>query len=195
MNRTEPTTVEQAYRVLNVPKDSSAMVIKQAYRRLLKRWHPDLQKAGSAAHAESTEMARRINEAYALIEHAPLRYGRLAHARNVSPQAASPQSGQAENAAWREFILRQALRAEAKTPPRMDRVEFWVRFVCGAIFGFAVAFVLSLDLWSYPSSHRAYSDAVTVPIFLLIVAAFGYGSARMGDRFWYALFGLKEPRL
>jgi hypothetical protein len=77
----------------------------------------------------------------------------------------------------------------------MDRVEFWVRFVCGAIFGFGVAFILLLDVLSYPRSHKAYSDAVTVPIFLLIVVAFGYGSARLGDRFWYALLGLKEPRL
>lgn len=185
-----PITTERAYRVLNVAPDASALAIKHAYRELLKRWHPDLQQAGTTAHAESTEMSRRINEAFALIQHAPLRYGRFASTGNVSPQAKQTQNG-----AWQEFILRQALRAEAKTPPRMDRVEFWVRFVCGAILGFGVAFVLSLDLLSYPRSQKAYSDAVTVPIFLLIVVAFGYGSARLGDRFWYALLGLKEPRL
>jgi len=32
-------------------------------------------------------------------------------------------------------------------------------------------------------------------VFRSDVVAFGYGSARLGDRFWYALFGLKEPRL
>lgn len=185
-----PITIERAYRVLNVAPDASALAIKHAYRELLKRWHPDLQQAGTTAHAESTEMSRRINEAYALIQHAPLRYGRFASTKNVSPQAKQTQNG-----AWQEFILRQALRAEAKSAPRMDRLEFWVRFVCGAIFGFGVAFVLSLDLLSYPRSQKAYSDAVMVPIFLLIVVAFGYGSARLGDRFWYALLGLKEPRL
>ncbi len=182
--------MEQAYRILDVGPDSSAPVIKQAYRKLQKRWHPDLQKPGTVAHTESTEMARRINEAYALIEHAPLRYGRIVGAQKVNSQAQ-----QSPNPAWQEFIVRQALRREANTPPRMDRVEFWVRFVCGAVFGCCAAFVLSLDLLSYPSSHRAYSDALTVPIFLLIVLAFGYGSARLGDRFWYALLGLKPPRL
>ena len=185
-----PITIERAYRVLNVAPDASALAIKHAYRKLLKRWHPDLQQAGTTAQTESTEMSRRINEAYRLIQHAPRRYERFANAKKVSPQ-----TKQTQNTPWQEFILRQALRAEANTKPRMDRVEFWVRFVCGAIFGFGVAFVLSLDLLSYPSSQKAYSDAVTVPIFLLIVVACAHGSARLGDRFWYALFGLKEPRL
>jgi len=52
-------------------------------------------------------MSRRINAAYALIQHAPLRYGRFESGKNVSPQAKETQ-----NAAWQEFILRQALRAE-----------------------------------------------------------------------------------
>lgn len=185
-----PITIERAYRVLNAAPDASALAIKHAYRKLLKRWHPDLQQAGTTAHSESTEMSRRINEAYALIQHAPLRYGRFASGKNVSPQAKETQ-----NAAWQEFILRQALRAEVNAQTHMDRVEFWVRFVCGAIFGCGVAFVLSLDVLSYPGSQKAYPDAVTVPVFLLIVVALGYGSARLGDRFWYALLGLKEPRL
>lgn len=184
----QPLTMERAYRVLNIPPHASALTIKQEYRKLLKRWHPDLQPAGTTAHAESTEMSRRINEAYALIQHAPLRYERFATARNTSPQ---PQ--QTENAAWQEFILRQAMRAQQKTQQRMDRLEFWVRFVCGAIFGFGVAFVLSLDV--HPRRGRPYPDAVVVPIFLLIVVAFGYASARLGDRFWYGMLGLKEPRL
>ena len=186
----QPLTMERAYRVLNLAPNASALAIKQEYRKLLKRWHPDLQQAGTTAHAESTEMSRRINEAYALIQHAPLRYERFASAKNTGPQ---PK--QTENAAWQDFILRQTMRSHVKTPQRMDRVEFWVRFVCGAIFGFGVAFVLSLDLLSYPRRGHAYPDAVIVLIFLLIVVAFGYGSARLGDRFWYGLLGLKEPRL
>lgn len=182
----QPLTMERAYRVLNIAPNASALAIKQGYRKLLKRWHPDLQQVGTTAHAESTEMSRRINEAYALIQHAPLRYERFASAKNTGPQ---PK--QTESAAWQDFILRQAMRADVNTPQRMDRVEFWVRFVCGAIFGCGVAFVLSLDVLT----EHAYPAAVTVPIFLLIVVAFGYGSARFGDRFWYGLLGLKEPRL
>lgn len=135
-------------------------------------------------------MSRRINEAYALIHHAPLRYERFASAKN-----SDQQPKHTESAAWQDFILRQAMRPDVSTPQRMDRVEFWVRFVCGAIFGFFVAFVLSLDVLSYPRTGHAYPGAVTVPVFLLIVVGFGYGSARFGDRFWYALLGLKEPRL
>ena len=184
----QPLTMERAYRVLNIAPNASALTIKQEYRKLLKRWHPDLQHAGTTAHAESTEMSQRINEAYALIQHAPLRYERFASAKNTGPQPM-----QTESTAWQDFILRQAMRADANTPQRMDRLEFWVRFVCGAIFGCGVAFVLALDV--HPRRGYAYPDAVIVPIFLLIVVALGYASARFGDRFWYGLLGLKEPRL
>jgi DnaJ-domain-containing protein 1 len=148
----QPLTMERAYRVLNIAPNASALAIKQAYRKLLKRWHPDLQQAGTTAHAESTEMSRRINEAYALIQHAPLRYERFASAKNTGPQ---PK--QTESTAWQDFILRQAMRSHVKTPQRMDRVEFWVRFVCGAIFGGGAAFVLSLDVLSDPRMHT-YPD-------------------------------------
>src|SRR5215469_10078647 len=139
-------TLERAYRVLDVAPSASALAIKQAYRKLLKRWHPDLQKAGTQAYAESTEMSRRINEAFALVQHAPLRYQRVTNLKTEDTPAK-----QAENSAWQDFILKQALRADANTPPRMDRLEYAVRFVCGAILGCFVAFAASLDVLSYPT--------------------------------------------
>jgi curved DNA-binding protein CbpA len=51
-----------AYRVLDVPLEASANAIKVSYRKLMKRWHPDLFAAGSAEQAEATQMTRLINE-------------------------------------------------------------------------------------------------------------------------------------
>ena len=185
MNCPDAMTMERAYRVLNVPPESSALAIKQAYRKLLKRWHPDLQKSGTTAQAESTEMTRRINEAYALIEHAPLRYKSSVTAKNNLSH-----SSHAADSAWQDFFFKEALRADTNTPPRMDRVEFWVRFVCGAILGCAVAFAVSLEALaiSDPLSRNSNLDGIIVATLFLIVIAFGYGSARLGDRFWYLFF-------
>lgn len=182
-----PITVERAYRVLNVAPDASALTIKQAYRKLVKRWHPDLQQPGTRAHAESTEMGRILNEAYALIQHAPLRYQKATRAANYRP----PET-RAADAAWEQIMFRQALRSDMNTPPRMDRVEYWVRFGCGAILGCFIAFAVSLDVLSYPTTHRAYPDAIMIPIFLGIVVLCGSGSARYGDRFWYFMFRARD---
>ena len=38
--------------------------IKENYRTLVKRWHPDHYAAGSAEQVEAAEMTRLINEAY-----------------------------------------------------------------------------------------------------------------------------------
>jgi curved DNA-binding protein CbpA len=43
-----------AYRVPGVPLSATSLSIGEAYRRLLKRWHPDLVPSGSSQHAEAT---------------------------------------------------------------------------------------------------------------------------------------------
>jgi hypothetical protein len=69
------TNLAHAYRVLDVPHDASPRAIKAAYRQLVKRWHPDRYKPGSAEQADATLMTRLLNAAYARIEDAPLQAG------------------------------------------------------------------------------------------------------------------------
>lgn len=74
--------LKRAYQTLGIPFSASALSIKQAYRRIAKRWHADLYPTGTPAYDEATQMMNRINEAYSLIQHAPLRYHverRVAH--------------------------------------------------------------------------------------------------------------------
>lgn len=57
-----------ALQLLGISADSDAAAVKQAYRRLLSRYHPDKQ-AGASAEAlrEATERTRALHSAYALV--------------------------------------------------------------------------------------------------------------------------------
>ena len=125
---------KHAYQVLGVPHYASAHVIKAAYRKLVKRWHPDLYAAGTSEHADATQMSMLINQAHSAIAHAPLRYTSNSPVFNQTPQRGDVPSGSTIN-----------IRIDAFRPHRADRLEFWVRFVCGALFGIVsgVAWVLS----------------------------------------------------
>jgi hypothetical protein len=70
----EINELRRAYQLLDVPYSASERSIKQAYRRITKRWHPDRYTSGTPAHAEATQMMKLINEAYSQIANAPLHY-------------------------------------------------------------------------------------------------------------------------
>jgi DnaJ domain len=163
-----------AYALLNVPLDASASAIKAGYRGLMKRWHPDLYEAGSGEQAEATRMTELINEAYAKIARAPLRYygGAQAPFRNGSswkPRASRPPD-----------------------PPdpfkNMDRAEWWIRFVMGALFGVFLALqvaFMSVRRFGPP----LFSTKVSLAILVGCTLFCGIGAAKKADRFWRIFFG------
>lgn len=157
--------LKRAYQTLGVPFSASALSIKQAYRRIAKRWHPDLYPSGTLACDEATQMMKRINEAYSLIQHAPLRY----HIESY-PVAAHKRT---------RYPNETQKKAERDTLPITDRFEFWVRFVCGAFFGAFISLRVLLDLFPHPVSPIALAAGLAVGC--------GLGAAKYGDRFWYAI--------
>lgn len=66
--------------------------------------------------------------------------------------------------------------------PPADRFEFWVRFVCGAVFGAVLGFVLWLHLFT-----SAIFGWAALPLGAI---AFGLVAAWWGDRFWHFVLGL-----
>jgi hypothetical protein len=173
--------LRHAYQVLGISHDASAHSIKQAYRRLIKRWHPDLASPGTIAHNESSQMTCLINEAYAKIANAPLRYRAAAYyqTKNASgiPGASYKTAPQYQTQSNQEMLRDEDL-------PNIARIEFWVRFVCGFLFGLLMSFVFLVELALRSSDHAS--------LLLLVCAAIpfacAFGSARFGDQFWLIFF-------
>lgn len=160
--------LKRAYQILGVPLFASAPSIKQAYRLLIKRWHPDRYASGNSSHTEASQMTKLINQAYSEIEHAPLRYysGGISRVQQRVESTDPVASGT-------PVAVRQAV-------PKTDRLEFWVRFVCGSLLGFFVSFRLFLYAF----------DRLTIPAALMmagVVLGCGLGAARYGDKFWYSI--------
>jgi molecular chaperone DnaJ len=65
------------YEILGVPRDASAEDLKQAFRRLARKYHPDV-----STEADAEERFKEINEAYAVLSDADKRaaYDRFGHA-------------------------------------------------------------------------------------------------------------------
>jgi curved DNA-binding protein CbpA len=157
----------------------SAHVIKAAYRKLVKRWHPDLYPAGTSAHAEATQMTMLINQAYGVISHAPLRY-------NTGGYGSNPYNWRTDRSAT---PVTPTIRIDPVKPPRVDRLEFWIRFVCGAAFGmFSSATLLLSETSSNFSAYWALWAGV-----LALSVGFGLAAARYGDRFWYSVLSDWDP--
>jgi DnaJ-class molecular chaperone len=162
-------TWKRAYQVLDSPLSASASSIKDAYRKLIKRRHPDLYLSGTPEQTEATQMTKVINEAYLAIKNAPLRYyveafsDDYVKSRQVTRPSPGGQSG---------------VREEKIS--KMDWLEFWVRFVCGAVFGAFFGFREMLMYYSLqPSSF--------VKGIVTLTLVFGFGAALIGDQFWHSV--------
>jgi curved DNA-binding protein CbpA len=168
------TELRHAYQVLGVPTDTAAPSIKCAYRRLVKRWHPDLYANGTPAHVEATQMTRLINEAYSAIAHAPLRYHVETYPNPPNGKRSQPPSPSAS----------ERIRMAAEEIPKTDRLEFFVRFVCGAFFG--VFIILNMFFSVMPDSLQF--SGVFALVALGLILGGGFAAARYGDKFWYSIF-------
>lgn len=177
--RTDPppfSNIKHAYELLGVPDSSSARLIKQAYRAMAKRWHPDLYRAGTPEQAEAARMMELINEAYSTIQSAPLRYNTPDYYGGVtqSPSQASEPANEIPAITNRKPFVAP------------HRLEFWIRFVCGSMLGVLVSGKILL-----PNILIFHTPLpVMLCISIVIVLACGFGAARGGDAFWYGFFGV-----
>jgi DnaJ like chaperone protein len=64
-------SVDKAYETLEMPKDATDNELKKQYRKLVKKYHPDVvtgQGAEQSIIDEATNKLQEINEAYELIK-------------------------------------------------------------------------------------------------------------------------------
>jgi len=69
----QQTTLEEAYKILGVRAEDDMVTIKKAYRKLVRKYHPDIIKAQGKDEnylKEATRKTQEINEAYELIKKA-----------------------------------------------------------------------------------------------------------------------------
>jgi curved DNA-binding protein CbpA len=60
--------IRKAYAALEVPPGSDFETIRKAYRRLMRKYHPDLHRGSAEAQRAATDLAQRLTEAYKLLE-------------------------------------------------------------------------------------------------------------------------------
>jgi|GEM_PF-2134393 len=165
--------LKKAYRVLDVPPTASALAIKSNYRKLIKRWHPDRPATRAATASEAMVMTKILNEAYALIENAPLRYYEAGQAAKASPEKPGPRA--------REKRGLGAL-SDAEAALIEKRVEYAVRIICGLLSGAFIGLIFAEDLLR--------NDAETFSAALVLALLFGAGAVKLGDKIWRKIFGI-----
>jgi DnaJ-domain-containing protein 1 len=60
--------IRRAYAALEVPAGSDFEAVKRSYRRLMRKYHPDLNAGSVEKQAAATDLAQRLTEAYKTLE-------------------------------------------------------------------------------------------------------------------------------
>jgi DnaJ-class molecular chaperone len=177
VDREDFSDLKHAYRVLDVPSDAPPDVIKSSYRKLIKRWHPDLHQPDSEAYIESTSMTKSINDAYGLIKNAPL--------RNDETWPRDEYVSDPSHDAFAFYRMTENARKAGARDDRarpMDWFGFFVRFLFGVLFGGVVSF----EVIVYASMRHLTPSLMYIGIVATILGC-GLLSAFGGDAFWRSI--------
>jgi DnaJ-domain-containing protein 1 len=60
--------LRKAYAALEVPPGSDFETVRKAYRRLMRKYHPDLHTSSPEAQRAANDLAQRLTQAYKLLE-------------------------------------------------------------------------------------------------------------------------------
>jgi len=123
------------YAVLGVSRDASTTQIQQAYRRLAKRYHPDLQQA-----SKTTERMQRLNHAWTILSN-PARRARHDSDQSRSATSRADAWSGAPSRAW------QAMSAARPHSPGADRVQQhsgrpWLRVAAAVVATIAMIWLV-----------------------------------------------------
>jgi hypothetical protein len=83
------------YAILGVARDANPAQIQGAYRRLAKRYHPDLQEAST-----TTEQMQRLNQAWAILSNPARRARHDSDQSRSATSRADAWSGASRRATW-----------------------------------------------------------------------------------------------
>jgi DnaJ-domain-containing protein 1 len=60
--------IRRAYAALEVPSGSDLETVKRSYRRLMRKYHPDLNAGSVEKQRAATDLSQRLSEAYKTLE-------------------------------------------------------------------------------------------------------------------------------
>jgi DnaJ-domain-containing protein 1 len=60
--------IRRAYAALEVPAGSDLEMVKRSYRRLMRKYHPDLNAGSTEKQRAATDLSQRLTEAYKTLE-------------------------------------------------------------------------------------------------------------------------------
>jgi DnaJ-class molecular chaperone len=60
--------IRRAYAALEVPPGSDLETVKRSYRRLMRKYHPDLNAGSTEKQRAATDLSQRLTEAYKTLE-------------------------------------------------------------------------------------------------------------------------------
>lgn len=155
-----------AYRLLGVDYSAHSTDIRRAYRRLARQHHPDRFPLGSDEQQRASARMAEINAAYALAEHAPLRYHRVS-------RAADPDTP------WTDAELKEAIRRAA-----LNR-----RFDAAMSIALVLLAIIAIRLL-LPALSAQPSSAQVLVVGVGLLSAVTMWSL-LGPRMWHLLFQIQ----
>jgi DnaJ-domain-containing protein 1 len=60
--------IRKAYAALEIPAGSDLETVKRSYRRLMRKYHPDLNAGSTEKQRAATDLSQRLTEAYKTLE-------------------------------------------------------------------------------------------------------------------------------
>lgn len=157
-------TLEQAFQILEVPSTATWEDVRQAYREMVKVWHPDRFQEDAKFQARATKKIQDINAAYQILEK---------HFESPQPiqSTASPKTADEMFNRWADDKQRQS-QSNASIPagqsfPKFTTLEDLARY-----------FSFNLPYYVYPchlerSNNQEITPKKAVRISIIAVAVVG----------------------
>ena len=150
-----PDEVRSAYAVLGLQPDASLQDVKQQFKTLVRRWHPDRFTNDPQGKAEANDRLRVINHAYSTI--LQTRFGEPTQVRRDStPPLGTPLTREQIDA----MIEALSGRRPRKTFRELVRDDPWNRGLSLALVGLYIL-VDAIQAWRHPWSLAAAGFSIT----------------------------------
>lgn len=117
--------VIQAFKILELPPTATQIDVKASFRRLAKKWHPDVNSA------DTTKKFQQINEAYEIAyKHAV----KNKKPKSTPPAKSKPSKPVKKNTHKRSTTYTRDNNSATKTTKKSSNLGAWIIIACVCLF-------------------------------------------------------------